>query len=717
MNDQPQSTDTGFLTRLWDWATGKDRVVRDLAGQLAEARRRAEEVDRRLMDLETRLEQAGERGQRLRTLAGLPGPSWLRGSRRSPRSENRVERLNQSARELDTCLQDLETALGRKGWIQPSPPPTSGAKRRGLRRVVLAAALTGLAYFGWLILTLPDLVQLEKLANNLTIKVEKQGDELRFREVISNLQISFEDMPKHLVDALLTREDRRFYDHWGVDIIGLGRAVVHHLTGTGRSGGSTLTQQLAKNILFSPERSLHRKFKELALAVKLELTFSKDKLLEMYLNRIYFGRGTNGVETAARKYFRKRAKDLNIMEAAILVGSIPAPEARNYLRHKETALRHARSVLNDMQARGVLPTPPDRVPGVRMGSRRLRTVDHMAILDALRGEIRAHAADRDGLLTVVSSIDPELQVYAELAVKRNLGRVGPRLDATEAALVALGPDGAVRAMVGSADRARSTLNHAMDTRRQLGSVFKPIVYLAALENGWTPDSAISGLPVTIDGYAPRNADGEYPAHLTLRDALADSVNTAAVRLQESVGRPWVINTARRLGLHSELPDQPGLALGTCEGSLLDITAVYGVFANGGHTMKPYLLTGIRDKLGTILYWRDPPSAPQVVQSVHLAQLNDLLTAVVDRGTGQAVKAPLGHYRVAGKTGTTQQHRDAWFVGFSAHLTAGVWVGNDDNQPMRGVTGGGLPATIWADFMRNSHFGTRLPARPLAGLGP
>ena len=702
-----------FTNRL----LGRDRAVAELRRQLQAAEQQISASETRLAATTGRLSDLVGRADQLR--------SRLSGTRRQRRRATPPPTgLNDQLDQLDRACNDLEAVFDaiapapRRDWRRTPPPLPPPYSRRLLWKAALwgsgAAAAAVFVAGLWLFWSLPNVSQLEKFASNLQIVVDKQGDNIQFREAIFNIQVSFEDMPQHLIDALLTREDRRFYEHHGVDFRGLGRAVVQNITNTGRGGGSTLTQQLAKNILFSSDRSMLRKIKEAALALKLELTLDKDKILEMYLNRIYFGRGTNGVETAARKYFNKRAKDLNVREAAILVGSIPSPQTRNYERHRERSLEYAESVLNDMEQRGVLPIPRNQVPPVQPGNRRLRTIDHIAVLDALRDDIRSIAIGRDGQFTIVTSIDPELQVYAELAVRRNMTGEGYQRGAGEAALVALAPDGAVVAMVGSVDRRRSTLNHVFDTRRQYGSVFKPIVYLTALEQGWQADNTISGAPLDINGYQPRNYDDNYPMVLTLNDALKRSVNTSVIRLQEQIGRDKVIDTARRLGLEADLPDMPGLALGVGEGTLADITAVYATFADGGLEVEPYLLVGIRDRQGNLLYWHPQPAMPRVIDEDEVAELNAMLADVAETGTGRASQRYLADHPLAGKTGTTQDYRDAWFVGFSAHLTAGVWVGNDDNAPMRNISGGDLPTRIWSDFMRNAHYADNLPVKPLFG---
>jgi penicillin-binding protein 1A len=582
---------------------------------------------------------------------------------------------------------------------------------RLFRRIVLAGILLGAALAGYLLWSLPGLSQLEKVASHLELVIRKQGEQIELRQAITNISVPLSELPAHLRDALLTMEDRRFYEHWGIDYRGIGRAVLHALEGRRESGGSTITQQLAKNLFLSPRRTLWRKLNEALLALKLEVYYSKDELLELYLNSIYFGRGANGIESAARRFFGKRSRELGLWESALLVGSLPSPENWNVESDPEAAAARAELVLEAMRAAGTLPESAQVPRRVERGDREWHRVDHVALLDSMREELLRHTAGRDGEMVVITTIDPELQLYAELAVRRNLDSDGARA-VSQGALLALGPDGAVRAIVTTADRSLSTMNHVTQTRRQLGSVFKPIVYLAALENGWKPEDRISGGRLDIDGWAPRNWSGDYPAELTLTEALVSSQNTAAVRLQEALGRQRVIELARRLGMGARLPDEPGLALGIGESTLMDVTSVYGVFASGGERSTPYQVHGIRAPSGRILYWRRPEVPRRVAALSHVTELNRMLAEAVYRGTGKNAAIPT--HRVAGKTGTTQDSRDAWFVGYSAYLTAGVWVGNDDNTVMPGVSGSGLPARIWRNFMANAHESEQLEPQPLAG---
>lgn len=559
--------------------------------------------------------------------------------------------------------------------------------------VVIGAVVPtlALAVYWYSTLTLPSLEQLEHVASHAQIRVHKKGQELEFVEIILNPQLRREQIPQALVDALLTQEDRNFYHHFGIDLRGLARAVV--LLGEGhQSGGSTLTQQLAKNLFLSQERTLARKARELLLAIKLERNFSKDEILTMYVNRVHLGNGVNGLAAATRYYFSKGPADLSPYEAALLVQSIPRPERSNWEDNPGLAKERAERLIEAMREQGLLEGPVAK--RVTFGGRGPQKVSAMSILDAIRGEILELAGERDGPMVVITTLEPELQMYAE----RVVSRFGPEIRArggNEAALVAMAADGAIRALVPNIDRAESTVDHTL-VHRQLGSLMKPITYLAALEGGAAPTDTVSGARLTIDKWSPHNANDRYPERLTLSEALAGSYNTAAVRVLEAAGRDKVIALARRLGLEAPLRDHPMLTLGVGEGTLRNITQVYNAFTNGGRPARPYAVAGLRDLRGNVLAWRAAAVAPPVVDPAPLARLDAMLQAVVRQGTGQGAAVP--GRTLAGKTGTTDAFRDAWFVGYTPGLTTGVWVGNRANEAMSHVSGGSLPAQIWREFM-------------------
>ena len=523
------------------------------------------------------------------------------------------------------------------------------------------------------------------------------------------LPVQARDLPPALIQAVLATEDRRFYNHFGLDPIGLARALVANVRAGGVvQGGSTLTQQLAKNLFLTPARTIKRKVQEVLLAVWLERHFSKDQILTVYLNRVYLGAGTYGVEAAARRYFGRSARHLDVYQSAMLAGLLKAPSHYNPAASPERAARRTAQVLANMVAAGYLTEADVRVA---RGGRKIVVTAHRRatrhFVDWVLEQVPAFVSPGDRDLVVVTTLDSRLQRAAEAAVLGALDGPGKALEASQGALVALAHDGAVRAMVGGRDYRASQFNRATQARRQPGSAFKPIVYVAGLEAGLRPHSRLIDAPLTIEGWSPRNFKRRHRGEVTLTMAMADSINTVAVRVAEQAGRAAVVRAARRLGITAPLKTTPSLALGVGGVSLIELTAAYGAFANGGIGVWAYGIEEVRDAAGGALYRRSGSGPGRVLDGRVAADVGSMLVAVIATGTGRA--AAFGR-PAAGKTGTSQDFRDAWFVGYSADLVAGVWVGNDDERPMRNVTGGGLPARLWRRFMTVAHAG--LTPRPL-----
>jgi penicillin-binding protein 1A len=522
--------------------------------------------------------------------------------------------------------------------------------------------------------------------------------------------IRFNEAPPFLIQAIVATEDRRFFEHGGVDFFGIARALVTNLLAGGvRQGGSTLTQQLAKNLFLTPERSYSRKIRELILAFWLEARFSKEQLFTIYLNRVYLGAGTYGVEAAARRYFGKSTRRLNLREASVIAGLLKAPSRYSPLRDPKAAIKRGDQVLANMVAAGFLSQRDAdaakrnrlRAIGRRSGSGARYFADWL--LERAAGFVGR--TDRD--LVIGTTLSPRLQRFAEQRIEQTLAGPGARRNVGQAALLSLAPDGAVRAMVGGRRYQTSQFNRATQAQRQPGSAFKLFVYLAALEAGMTPDDMVLDAPVTIAGWRPRNYDGRYRGRLTLAAALAGSVNTAAVRVSEKVGRRKVVALAERLGITSRLKAHPSIALGASEVSLLEMTAAYAVIANHGLAAWPYGITEIRDGEGKLLYRRSANSVGRLLDAKTVARMQIMLKGVIDQGTGKAAKLSRP---AAGKTGTSQDFRDAWFIGFTNELVTGVWLGNDDSSPTTRVTGGSLPAVLWRRYMTDALKGA--PPRPL-----
>ncbi|MEM8743718.1 MAG: PBP1A family penicillin-binding protein [Pseudomonadota bacterium] len=516
--------------------------------------------------------------------------------------------------------------------------------------------------------------------------------------------IRLKHMPPHLVDAVLATEDRRFRAHIGIDPIGLTRAMYKNVrAGTTVEGGSTITQQLAKNLFLTPERTITRKMQEVVLAFWLETQLTKDEILESYLNRVYFGAGTHGVEAAAKRYFGKSARNVTIAEAALLAGLLKAPSKYAPTKNPRLAEQRASIVIANMvdaekltsaQAMAAISDPaqvrnPSGITGYEYAADWV-----VEILPRLLGA--EHRSD----VIVETTIDPVLQREAQRVVSQTLKAHSKRVNANQAAALVLDTHGGVRAIVGGRSYRESQYNRVIRSRRQPGSAFKPFVYLAALESGLTPDTRIKDAPININGWRPKNYKNKYRGHITMREALADSVNTVAVRLTLEAGRWRVARTARRLGIESDIQKNLSIALGTSEVTLLELVSAYAPFANGGYIATPHVVNRIRTVKGKVLYQRRVTGRPRAVALPYVAAMNDMMSATMVSGTAR--RAALADRPAAGKTGTTQNFRDAWFVGYTAHYVAGVWIGNDDSKPMKRVTGGSLPAGMWKEIMTTAH---------------
>ncbi len=529
------------------------------------------------------------------------------------------------------------------------------------------------------------------------------GDEARLSE-----------LPAYVPQAVIAIEDRRFYHHFGIDPLGMARAMVTNLR-AGRivQGGSTLTQQLAKNLFLKPERTLWRKFQEAVLALWLESRFTKDEILQLYLNRVYFGAGAVGIEQAAKKFFNRPARDLTLGQAAMLAGSLKAPSRYNPLRHPQRARKRARVVLRAMVEEGFI-TEKEAASALKT-ARAVKSASRVPatqyIVDWVLEQLPDLIGEVKQSIVVETTLDYRVQKAAERAIVRTIATEGRRRRVSQGAMVVMDGTGAVKAMVGGRSYRRSQFNRAVHARRQPGSAFKPFVYLTAIEQGYTPDSVEDDSPVRIGDYRPENYGRKYYGPVTLRKALALSLNTVAVKLCVAVGPENVVMTANRLGITSPLKPVASLALGSSEVTLLELTSAYVPFSNGGKAVVPYIVTRITTRDGRVLYERRGSGLGQVISEEDLGAMNDMMRAVITSGTGR--RARLKGHEAGGKTGTSQDYRDAWFIGYTAQYIAGVWFGNDDNSPTRRVTGGSLPAQVWKSVMTEAHRG--LPGLPLPGV--
>ena len=565
---------------------------------------------------------------------------------------------------------------------------------------------------------LPPIQSLEIPKRPPTIQiVDEQGHELARRGDLAGAPLSLKEMPAYVPRAFIAIEDRRFYDHYGVDPQGIGRALVANILHRGvAQGGSTITQQLAKNLFLTQERTITRKLQEAMLALWLERKFSKTEILELYLNRVYFGAGAYGIEQASQRYFGKSATRLTLAEAALLAGLVKSPSRLAPTRNFDAAEQRAKIVLAAMQDLGfinagaekvALAQPPRIVPRAGNGS-----INYVAdwVMDGLN-DVLGHV-EQD--IVVQTTIDGALQANAEKALTEELTVKGGKFNVSQGALVAMSPDGAVRAMIGGRDYGESQFNRAVAAKRQPGSAFKPFVYLTALEHGLTPDTVREDRPINIKGWTPENYGHEYYGPVTLSNALALSLNTVSVRLTMEMTPMAVVRTAHRLGIASKLEPNASIALGTSEVSMLELVGAYAAFANGGYAVVPHVIERITAGNGKVLYTRDERQLGRIIEARYVAMMNGMMQQTIAIGTAR--KAQLPGWQAAGKTGTSQDFRDAWFIGYTGRLVTGVWLGNDDGAPTKKVTGGGLPVEIWSRFMRPAHQGVPMVDLPSGDSG-
>jgi penicillin-binding protein 1A len=588
--------------------------------------------------------------------------------------------------------------------------------RLSMFAMILATVLVATAMVRYTI-RFPDPSALRQREQAPVVRVLARDGSLLAERGRSASAVPIADLPPHVIHAVLAIEDRRFFDHYGLDPRGLARAMLSNLRSARYSqGGSTLTQQLAKNLFLSSDRTFERKIEEVVLALWLELRLGKAGILELYLNRVYFGAGVYGIEAAAQRYFAKSARALSVPEGAIIAGLLKAPSRLSPATRPEAAASRALLVLAAMRDAGFIDDAgyaaalQQPVTYAANDTTRAETGLEYAVDYALERLPPLVGHGHTGIV-IETTIDAALQRQAQAVVAHRLATTAGTTDDTQAGVVVLDRDGGVRALVGGRAWTRSQFNRAVRARRQPGSAFKPVVYLGALEAGATPDTTVHDRPITIGGWSPRNNSDTYAGAMTLRHALAHSVNTIAVALQQDVGTKRVAAMARRLGITGTLREDASLALGTSEVTLIELTGAYGVLANGGLSLTPHVIRRVRTDGGQVLHARPVSRPVEVVAPAHIAAMNDMLHAALTIGSGRRAAFP--SHSAGGKTGTTQDNRDAWFVGYTAHLTAGVWTGNDDGSPMNGITGSGLPALIWRDVMRDAH--RTLPPTPLPGV--
>jgi penicillin-binding protein 1A len=514
--------------------------------------------------------------------------------------------------------------------------------------------------------------------------------------------LAYQDLPQNLVNALLATEDRRFFNHFGVDILGLARAAWRNYThGKVVEGGSTITQQLAKNVFLSPDRTLRRKVQEVMLALWLEHKFTKEEIITIYLNRVYMGAGTFGVDAASRRYFQKPATKLNLSESAMLVGLLKAPSRFSPTNDPERAWGRAKVVLDKMKDAGFLSEESYKAALAHPAKQVNYQEDPSGVrffTDWVMEELEGYIGNIEDDLDVTTTLVPRMQKVAEASLAAHLAKEDP---AIQGALVAMTPNGAVLAMVGGKSYRESQFNRATQALRQPGSSFKVFAYLSAMEAGASPYDIWNDQPINVGKWTPDNYTNNFKGEMSLMDALAQSINSIAVQVSESFGRTRWINLAHRMGIHSTIDNVPSAVLGASVVYPIEMVNAYAVLANDGLSVTPYAITKIKTSKGKTIYEHKEESRERILSPSAVGKANQLLMAVIQSGTGRG--AAFGR-EAAGKTGTSQEYRDAWFVGYTPDIVAGVWMGKDDNKSMNKITGGATPARIWRDFMREAHKG-------------
>ncbi|MDB5429388.1 MAG: penicillin-binding protein [Caulobacter sp.] len=562
---------------------------------------------------------------------------------------------------------------------------------------------------------LPDTSKLYDVSRQPSISyLDRSGAVVAVRGSQYAPPVDLDKLPAYVPKAFLAIEDRRFYWHFGFDPIGMSRAMVKNvMAGHIVAGGSTITQQLARNLFLTADQNWRRKIQELILAVWLEVKFSKKEILSLYLNRVYFGGGAYGIEAASQRYFNKPASQLTVGESALLAGMMKGPSRYSPVSASQRAARRATVVLDEMVKTHAI-TQEQRAEAVKAPVRVSTTLANQRaqyFVDWVDAQVRSLVGEPTEDLVVETTLDLPIQAAAESAIHAGVaGHKGQGVQ--QAALVAMDGEGRILAYVGGADYQESQFDRATAARRQAGSSFKPFVYLTAMEAGRNPNMVVVDEPLRIGNWEPKNYTNKYLGPITLQTALAQSINTVAARLANEVGTANVASTARRLGITSKIQLDPSMALGAVEVSPMEMAQAYDAFSNGGFAARGYGIVRIRTSSGKVLYDHGVGGAQRaaVIGSPSLQYMNQMMRQVVTAGTG--TKARVGAYDIAGKTGTTSDYKDAWFVGYTGGFVAAVWVGKDDNTPMRKVTGGGAPAEIWHNFMASAL--PRIRTQPIPG---
>lgn len=556
-------------------------------------------------------------------------------------------------------------------------------------------------YIGYCLLTLPnmnDAINRTRLPS--TTIIADNGNEIQTFGTVYSEVIRSEELPQYVIDAIVYTEDKRFYNHFGFDVVSFTRAMIANLfAGRYAQGGSTISQQVAKNLFLTSEKSIRRKVQELLIAFWLEHKFSKEQILTLYLNRVYLGSGTYGIEAASQKYFQKTSRDINFMEAAIIAGMLKAPSRYNPIASKERAIERAKIVLQIMRQNKLIDEENERIilnmPLGKEKNSRVKNASYFA--DWAYNEINSYIGERDVDIYALTTLDQDLQETASKVLQETIAENKDK-NISQGAVLVMDLEGSIKAMVGGVNYNKSQFNRATMAQRQPGSAFKPFVYLTALQNGWKPDDIISDTPIKIKDWKPENADKKIYGDVSLKYALAKSLNLATINLAQQLNGNEIIKNAHKMGISTPIEDSPSLALGAFEVTILDMVTAYTSIANGGFAVWPHAIKEIYSREGFQLYQRKKEDKQKIANSKSIKELTGMLKKVIKSGTGH--RANIDSF-AAGKTGTTQDNRDAWFVGFTDDLVAAVWLGNDDNSSMNDVYGSGLPAIIWKKIMKTT----------------
>ena len=554
----------------------------------------------------------------------------------------------------------------------------------------------------WSLLNLPETESIQISRQPSITFLDKQGRIIASYGDIYGQTIQYKNLPENLINAVIITEDKRFFSHIGVDLKGILRAAyVNIKAGKIVQGGSTITQQLAKNLFLTPERSFTRKLHELILSFWLEIRFTKEQILSIYLNRVYLGSGTYGVQAASEKYFNKKVEELNLYECALIASLLKAPSKYNPISNEKLSRVRTTKVLDNM-AKNKLITLKN-VQDARMNNKKYDKFTSAPkstryFVDWLLPRVKSYLGEIKEDLIVRTTLDVQLQELAETSVNKITAKYE---SADQSALVALSLNGEILAMIGGRDYGDSQFNRVTQAQRQPGSAFKIFVYLASLKNGFLPDDVMIDSEININGWSPQNYKKEYIGEVSLSEAFAKSINTVAVKLSEDIGRENVIKIAKSLGVSSPLVNSPSIALGTSEVNLLELTSAYNVLANDGNGVFVHGIRSIENTDGKVLFIREGSGPGKILDTPVVSTMTEMMELTIRSGTGKKAKIDRP---AAGKTGTSQSLRDAWFVGFTSDLVVGVWFGNDDDSPMNEITGGTAPAILWSDFMKKAHIG-------------